>query len=79
AIRDAYREGDHETARSRQFRVLGPNAAVTSRFGIPGLKVALDHVGLHGGAPRSPLAPLPDKDADEVRRVLDAAGIHPAR
>ncbi len=79
AIRDAYNEGDHETARARQFRALAPNAAVTARFGIPGLKVALDHVGLHGGAPRLPLTPLPENDAAEVRRVLDAAGIQRAR
>jgi 4-hydroxy-2-oxoglutarate aldolase len=79
AIRDAYKEGDHETARARQFRMLAPNAAVTSRFGIPGLKAALDHVGLHGGSPRLPLAPLSEKDAAEVRRVLDAAGIQRAR
>jgi 4-hydroxy-2-oxoglutarate aldolase len=59
--------------------MLAPNAAVTSRFGIPGLKAALDHVGLHGGSPRLPLAPLSEKDAAEVRRVLDAAGIQRAR
>jgi len=76
-IRDAYVAGDHATARKLQFRALAPNAAVTSRFGIPGLKVALDHVGLRGGDPRPPMMPLNDKDATEVRRVLDAAQIGP--
>ena len=79
AIRDAYLAGDHELARSRQFNALAPNAAVTSKFGIPGLKVALDHVGLRAGVPREPIAPLNEKDAAEVRRVLDAAGIQRAR
>ena len=74
-IRDAYVAGDHVKARELQFRALAPNAAVTSRFGIPGLKVALDHVGLRGGDPRPPMLPLNDKDAAEVRRVLDAAQI----
>ena len=74
-IRDAYVAGDHAEARKLQFRALGPNAAVTSRFGIPGLKVALDHVGLRGGDPRPPMMPLNEKDAAEVRRVLDAAQI----
>jgi 4-hydroxy-2-oxoglutarate aldolase len=79
AIRDAYLAGDHALARSLQFNMLAPNAAVTSRFGIPGLKVALDHVGLRAGLPREPIAPLGEKDAAEVRRVIDAAGIQRAR
>lgn len=74
-LRDLFVAGELEKARELQFRLLAPNAAVTGRFGIPGLKVALDHVGLRGGAPRPPLLPLNDRDADEVRRVLDAAGI----
>ena len=65
--------GDHAAARDLQFRLLAPNAAVTSRFGIPGLKVALDVVGLRGGLPRLPIQPLGETDANEVRRVLRAA------
>lgn len=78
-IRDAYVAGDHERARALQFRALAPNAAVTARHGIPGLKVALDHVGLHGGDPRPPMLPLNDKDAADVRRAIDAADIRPVR
>jgi len=55
--------------------MLAPNAAVTSRFGIPGLKVAMEAVGLRGGVPRLPMQPLSEKDADEVRRIVRAAGI----
>ncbi|HUG60763.1 MAG TPA: dihydrodipicolinate synthase family protein, partial [Methylomirabilota bacterium] len=69
--------GEHDAARALQARLLAPNAAVTSRFGIAGLKVALDAVGLRGGPPRPPLQPLSDRDAAEVCRVLDAAGIGP--
>ena len=70
--------GEHEAARTLQARLLAPNAAVTSRFGIAGLKAALDAIGLHGGPPRSPLQPLGERDAAEVRRVLSVAGIGPA-
>ena len=69
--------GDHDAARAQQLKLLAPNAAVTSRFGIPGLKAALDTVGLHGGAPRPPLQPLADRDVAEVRRTLSEAGIGP--
>ncbi len=70
-----FREGNHEAARALQFRLLAPNAAVTSKFGIPGLKVALDAVGLTGGPPRPPLHPLSAADADKVRRTLAGAGL----
>ena len=69
-LESAFRRGDHETARELQLRLLAPNAAVTSRFGIPGLKVALDMVGLNGGLPRPPLQPLSERDANQVCHIL---------
>lgn len=74
-VEGLFQAGEHEAARRLQLRLLAPNAAVTSRFGIAGLKVALDAVGLKGGKPRRPLLPLGDGDAAEVRRILDEAGI----
>src|SRR4029079_554666 len=53
----AFLANDHDAARALQLRLLAPNAAVTSRFGIPGLKVALDTVGLIGGPQRLPQQP----------------------
>ena len=74
-IERAFRAGDHATARAQQLRLLAPNAAVTSRFGIPGLKVALESVGLVGGLPRPPLQPLNEADAEVVRRTLREADL----
>lgn len=70
-----FHAGDHEAARTLQLRMLAPNAAVTTKHGIPGLKTALEAVGLAGGAPRPPLRPLTDRDADDVRATLARAGI----
>lgn len=70
-----FHAGEHEAARRLQARLLAPNAAVTSRFGIGGLKVAMDAVGLHGGLPRPPLLPLSEDESEEVRRTLRAAEI----
>lgn len=67
--------GEHDAARALQLKLLAPNAAVTSRFGIPGLKVALEAVGLTGGLPRPPMQPLSEPDADRVRQVLREADI----
>jgi 4-hydroxy-2-oxoglutarate aldolase len=72
-IERCVRDGDHAAARSLQLRLLASNAAVTSRFGIAGLKVALDAVGLAGGEVRAPMRPLGSDDAEEVRRVLREA------
>jgi len=70
-----WQAGEHEKARELQFRLLAPNAAVPAKHGIPGLKVALEHVGLNGGAPRPPLLPLIEKDAADVRATLDKANL----
>ena len=78
-IYTAFNEGDHDRARSLQMRALAPNAAVTSGHGIAGLKIALEAVGLIGGAPRPPLQPLTEAAAEEVRRVLAEARIGPLR
>ena len=52
-VRDLFAAGDHDAARAAQFRLLAPNAAVTTRFGIAGLKVALELVGLRTSAPQT--------------------------
>jgi len=69
-LADLVRAGDHQAARELQLRLIPPNAAVTSRFGVPGLKQALDWVGYYGGPVRSPLGPLTEEERAELRRVL---------
>jgi 4-hydroxy-2-oxoglutarate aldolase len=51
-------EGRHEEARQLQLKMIPANTSVTARFGVPGLKLALDWLGYYGGPPRSPLGPL---------------------
>ena len=58
SLYEAVQAGDHQTAKELQQRLLAPNAAVTSRWGIAGLKAALDLLGYKGGVPRRPLLPL---------------------
>lgn len=65
-------EGDLRAARHLQQALLPLNAAVTSRFGVPGLKAALDIMGYFGGDPRRPLKPLPQADRLKVEEILDA-------
>jgi len=71
-------EGRHEEARQLQLRMIPPNIAVTARFGVPGLKLALDWIGYYGGPVRSPLGPLDEAQQATLRAILVEGGILPA-
>jgi len=49
--------------------------AVTSGFGVPGLKAALDLLGYYGGPPRRPLLPLEPARREVLRGILGEAGL----
>ncbi len=70
-----FRDGRLAEARALQQRLLAPNAAVTSRWGIPGLKAALEMMGKYGGPVRRPLLPLGAPERAELAAVLKAAGV----
>ena len=77
-LHETVRQGRHDEARQLQLRLIPANNAVTSRFGVPGLKQALDWIGYYGGPPRSPLAPLDTAQQATLRVILLEAGILPA-
>lgn len=70
-----FQQGKHEDARELQLGMIAPNTAVTARFGVPGLKAALDMLGYYGGNPRSPMLPLPEAQKETLRNILVEAGI----
>lgn len=74
-VRQAFLAGDHEKARALQFNLLAPNTAVTTGFGIAGLKAAMEMIGLQGGDPRPPLLPLDEAQRAQVRKIMQEAGI----
>ena len=67
--------GQHEAARALQYRLMAPNAAVTTKHGIAGLKYAADLIGIYGGPVRLPLLPLNDKEKADVQAIMSAAAI----
>ena len=73
----AVKVGDLDTARQLQGRLLEPNLAVTARFGVAGLKAALDVQGLYGGPVRPPLLPLGAEDKAALVTVLARGGLLP--
>ncbi|KGL95464.1 hypothetical protein N301_11561, partial [Charadrius vociferus] len=68
------REGRWQEARDLQHRLIEPNMAVTRRFGIPGLKKAMEWFGYYGGPCRAPLAPLSPSQVEELRGSFSANG-----
>jgi 4-hydroxy-2-oxoglutarate aldolase len=62
-----------EAGRDLHLRLLPVNLAITSRFGVSGLKAAMDMLGYYGGPPRSPLLPLDDDRRQELRHILRQA------
>jgi 4-hydroxy-2-oxoglutarate aldolase len=76
-LQTLFEAGKMKEARDLQMVLIDSNNAVTARWGIPGLKAAMDMIGLYGGAPRPPLLPLGDADREALRKVLTQTGFFP--
>jgi 4-hydroxy-2-oxoglutarate aldolase len=75
----AMRDGDAAAAAAAQAK-LGPLAArIVAGLGVPGVKAALDAVGLRGGVPRPPLHPLAAPALATLRELVQTAEPAPAR
>jgi len=74
-IQRLFEAGRWDEAAELQRRMIPVNAAVTARFGIAGLKAALDILGYHGGPVRSPLEDLTGDDFQALWDVLVEGGL----
>ena len=73
AIWEAYRRREEAAGLDWQNRIGRASALVTTKYGIPGLKYAMDLSGYYGGPPRLPLvAPTPEakKEIEEAFKDL---------
>jgi 4-hydroxy-2-oxoglutarate aldolase len=75
AIWQLAKQGRFEEAREIHFRLMPVARAVTTQFGVPGLKAALDLLGYEGGSPRLPLLPVSEAAREEIRQILITAGL----
>lgn len=69
-IYDAFFQKRFEDALIIQRDLVSINTALTSRFGISGLKYAMDRCGYFGGPTRLPLLPLDDWEKKEVDKLV---------
>jgi len=73
AVYDGFLRGDGAAAAEAQARLAPLALQIVAGLGVPGVKAALDHVGLVGGPPRPPLLPLVAEERDRVAALLAAA------
>jgi len=69
-ILNLFRKGKMDEARALQSRLTPLAKAVTTKYGIGGLKMALDMVGYFGGDPRPPLKRPGKEVEEELKRML---------
>ncbi|KAK8783873.1 hypothetical protein V5799_009762 [Amblyomma americanum] len=69
-LQELFEKGAAQEARLLQHRLIAPNAGVTKRFGIAGVKTSMEWFGLYGGPVRSPLLPLNDGEQSELKKVF---------
>jgi 4-hydroxy-2-oxoglutarate aldolase len=68
-IQNLFNEGKLDEARALQNRLTPLAKAVTTKYGIGGLKIAMDLAGYFGGNPRLPLK-RPGKEVEEELKQL---------
>jgi 4-hydroxy-2-oxoglutarate aldolase len=68
-----FNSGELDRARTLQQKLTPLAAAVTTRFGIGGLKAALDLASYRGGEVRAPLQPPNESARVEIAKLLDDA------
>ena len=66
---------EYEKARRIQLDLLELNACVTARYGIGGMKAAMDLAGFYGGKPRLPIQPASDATVAAIRAVVEKLGL----
>lgn len=70
---EAWRADDDARAGALQERIGSLNRAVVGKLGVPGVKAALDRLGMEGGPVRGPLRDLDRSGRDRVQRALEGA------
>jgi len=70
AIWEAYRTREEAAGLDWQNRIGRPSTLVTVKYGIPGLKYAMDLNGYYGGPPRLPLSVPTDAAKKEIEEAF---------
>ena len=72
---ELYMKGEHQKAQKLQISLLDINAAVTSKFGIGGMKAACELMGYYGGPLRKPLRATTPETVAQIKEMLVKIGV----
>jgi 4-hydroxy-2-oxoglutarate aldolase len=75
SVYDLWKAGKLEEVRKVQYRLMTLNQKVSGKYGVAGVKAAMDIAGFYGGPPRSPLPPLTPEERQKLRQDLLASGL----
>jgi 4-hydroxy-2-oxoglutarate aldolase len=70
-IWEAHRQRETDAALDWQNRIARAAQLVTTKYGVPGLKHAMDLNGYYGGPPRLPLTPISPEAQKEIAAAFD--------
>jgi len=71
SIYEAHRTRESAAALDWQNRIARAAQLVTTKYGVPGLKYAMDLNGYYGGIPRLPLTPIGAEAKKEIEQAFD--------
>ena len=71
SIYEAHRTRETAAALDWQNRIAPAAQLVTTKYGVPGLKYAMDLNGYYGGIPRLPLTPIGPAAKKEIEQAFD--------
>jgi 4-hydroxy-2-oxoglutarate aldolase len=74
---EAAQAGDVARARDLQNRIAPLSHIVTAGLSVPGLKAAMELLGLAGAYPRAPLSPVSSADKEKIAAVIRKTGLFP--
>lgn len=74
-VYEAFLAGEHGRSRAAQERLTRVTRGVLGRYGISGLKAALDMLGYAGGRVRAPLQDASEEARREIEKVLRETGL----
>jgi 4-hydroxy-2-oxoglutarate aldolase len=70
-IWEAHRSRELDAAKDWQNRIIKAAQVVTTKYGVPGLKHAMDVMGYYGGPPRLPLTVPTPEAKREIEQAFD--------
>lgn len=70
-IWEAFRTREFDAGKDWQTRITPPGRLIATRYGIPGLKYAMDLNGYYGGPPRLPFIPPSTEAKTEIEQAFD--------